>query len=395
MDRKNMNIAILINNLNAGGCERTAAFLINNLHNLCNIHLIMFSDEIHYQIPEDLNKWIMDNVEQKGWKRLKYPGLLPKTAKQISEYLLKHNIETLITFNHLPAGLGCRVKQNGWKGKLLLNEQIHCSEYIKNLPDGIRRRFKVNEIKKYYPWADVIIANALEIKSDLEENFSIQGSKIKVIGNPVDFPFIKEQSLKKTGDLNPDKDFIFIHVGRYEPQKNHQLLIDGFRKASIPKSKLWLIGDGNGFKEVKSSLEKKGMDKVIIQWGIQKNPFSFLKQADAFVLSSDYEGFPNVMLEAMACGLPVISTNCKSGPSELVSNKLSADIFSEEEKVKICESGILIRVGNSEALAEAMSLIYKDATLRDRIRISGEQRVLDYDSQKIFKLYSALIFNAR
>jgi N-acetylgalactosamine-N,N'-diacetylbacillosaminyl-diphospho-undecaprenol 4-alpha-N-acetylgalactosaminyltransferase len=393
MDNSNQNIAILINNLNAGGCERTAAFLINNFFATHNIHLIMFSDEIHYQVPESLKKWILHNVEHKGVSRMLYPAIIGLAAKRIKKYLESHQIDTLITFNHLPSGIGCRIKKSGWNGALVVNEQIHCSEYIRNLPDSFRRRFKRKEIKDYYPFADVIIANAKEIKHDLAENFFINRERIKVIGNPVDFDYIKKQIAENISKNNPEKAFIFIHVGRYEPQKNHGLLIQAFEKAGIQDAKLWLIGGGSGFEEIRRMIDEKKLNNKIVQWGIQKNPFHFFKQADAFVLSSDYEGFPNVMLEAMACGLPVISTNCRSGPSELICNDITANSMAPHEEIKICENGILTPVGNSKALAEAMTLVYEDEMVRNKIKKSGEKRVKDYDSKVIFEQYKSLILS--
>jgi glycosyltransferase involved in cell wall biosynthesis len=247
MNKNRKKIAILINSLVAGGCERTAAFLINNLSDKSEFYLIMFEDSIHYQVPDDTHKWIVDNVEQTGMNRLFYTLTIPMACRRIRRYLKEKEIDVLITFNHLPATIGCRIKKAGWSGLLVVNEQIHCSTYISSFSNFISRGLKKRLIANLYPFADIIVANAEEIKNDLIENFSIDKQKIEVIGNPVDFSFIKTQALTKPKEVlvvKEQHEFIFIHIGRYVPQKNHNLLIEAFEKANIRNAKLWLIGGG-------------------------------------------------------------------------------------------------------------------------------------------------------
>jgi N-acetylgalactosamine-N,N'-diacetylbacillosaminyl-diphospho-undecaprenol 4-alpha-N-acetylgalactosaminyltransferase len=384
-------VALLINNLNPGGCERTAAFLLNHYAENIEWYLLMFSDEIHYPIPGDIKLKIID-FNDSGWKRIMFPIQIQSAAIKLKLFLQQENIDQLITFNHLPASLAGRLKLSGWNGSWLLTEQIHCSTYINSGKSWLKKQIKRREIKKYYPLSDKIIANATGITQDLYEHFGIPINKLMVIGNPVDFPAINQQKNEPLPQETANREFIFIHVGRYEPQKNHRLLVDSFSKANIPDSKLWLIGNGSGYAEIERHIQAIGLQKSIIQWGIQSNPFKFLAKAHAFVLSSDYEGFPNVLLEAMACGLPVISTNCKSGPAELVSPK-EEPIFDHTTPFKICEYGILTRVGDADSLSLAMRHISKNKDLASGFAKKAPERLKPFDSEEVLRQFKALIFS--
>jgi N-acetylgalactosamine-N,N'-diacetylbacillosaminyl-diphospho-undecaprenol 4-alpha-N-acetylgalactosaminyltransferase len=208
----------------------------------------------------------------------------------------------------------------------------------------------------------------------------------------VDFTSRNQQIQEPLLQETQKGEFIFIHVGRYEPQKNHRLLVDSFVKANIPDSKLWLIGNGSGYAEIERHIQSLVLQKSIIQWGIQSNPFKFLARAHAFVLSSDYEGFPNVLLEAMACGLPVISTNCKSGPAELVSPE-EEPIFDPTTPFKICEYGILTRVGDVNGLSMAMRHLSENKDLASDLAKKGIVRIKPFDSEEVLHQYESLLLN--
>jgi N-acetylgalactosamine-N,N'-diacetylbacillosaminyl-diphospho-undecaprenol 4-alpha-N-acetylgalactosaminyltransferase len=384
-------VAILINKLNAGGCERTAAFLLNNYSEKIEWFLLMFTNVVHYPIPSEVKIKILV-IKDSGWRRMLYPFQIQLVADELQKFLQQEKINQIITFNHLPASIAGRLKQNGWTGHWMLTEQIHCSTYINSGRNLLKKIIKRREIQKYYQLSDKIVANSIGITEDLNEQFGISQKKLMVIGNPLDFKSINEQKNEPLPQELEEGVFIFAHVGRYEPQKNHRLLIDSFVKANIPKSKLWLIGSGSGYSEVERHIRVHGLQNNIIQWGVQSNPFKFLSKAHAFVLSSDYEGFPNVLLEAMACGLPVISTNCKSGPAELVS-PTEEPIFDDKMPFKICEYGLLTRVGDADGLSIAMRHISMDKDLASSLAKKATERLIPFDSEEVLRQYIALIFD--
>ena len=130
-----------------------------------------------------------------------------------------------------------------------------------------------------------------------------------------------------------------VTVGSMKPVKNHELLLRAFARLDRPETRLMFVGDGAGRDASLALAQELGIDKQVILAGFHPDPTPFYKTADLFVLSSDYEGFGNVIVEALACGTPVVSTDCPSGPGEI----LDGGRF-----------GRLVPVGDTEAMAEAM-----------------------------------------
>ena len=166
------------------------------------------------------------------------------------------------------------------------------------------------------------------------------------------------------------------------------MLIKAFDKVNLA-AKLYLIGDGYLRSELEELVKKLNLEKKVIFLGRQKDVFKYLQKASCFVFSSDYEGFPNVLLEALLCNLPIISTDCKSGPREILAPNTS--VTKETENIEIAEYGILVKVGSVEYLAEAMKLIYKDNNLRYNFTQKAQNRVKEFEVKKIIKKWEEVI----
>lgn len=124
--------------------------------------------------------------------------------------------------------------------------------------------------------------------------------------------------------------------------------------------------------------------------GKKENPFSFLSKADCFVFSSNYEGFPNVLVEALACGLPIISTDCQSGPREILAPTSNIS-FQLNDKIEFAEYGILVPIKNVEKLKEAMNLLINDKNLRKEYEEKGNFRANHFRIKKIIKQYERIL----
>ena len=125
-------------------------------------------------------------------------------------------------------------------------------------------------------------------------------------------------SLSKTDIEIKKRRFTFVTVGRLDNGKNHRLIIEAMKSI---EADLWIIGDGELREELLSYIKELNLNDKVYLLGKKENPFAFLAKADCFVFTSNHEGFPNVLVEALACSLPVISTDCKSGPREILSPK--------------------------------------------------------------------------
>src|SRR5699024_8610586 len=177
-------------------------------------------------------------------------------------------------------------------------------------------------IKHLYNKAHLIVAVSEAIKLDLIKNFGVNEDKIIVIHNFYDIKNIREDSIKK---LSLKKQNIFkqptiITSGRLSNQKGQWHLIRAFSKVKekIPNAQLVILGKGDLKSKLIDITYKLKLENSIHLLGFQSNPFKYIAEADIFVLPSLYEGFPNALCEAMACGLPVISTDCQSGPREIL-----------------------------------------------------------------------------
>jgi len=199
--------------------------------------------------------------------------------------------------------------------------------------------------------------------------------------------FKKIERLKKEDLSLPKKRFTFVSIGRLDSGKNHTLLIEALQKIDAD---LWIIGDG----ELKESLELKiknlGLEGRVQLLGRQENPYKFLNRADCFVFGSNHEGFPNVLLEALACGVPVISTDCQSGPREILAPE-SDMTFQLLNKIDIAEYGVLIPIGRVDRMREAMLLMIKDNDLRKSYQKRALQWAGDFNIDVMLKQYKEVL----
>ena len=175
------------------------------------------------------------------------------------------------------------------------------------------------------------------IQLDFDENFRANYSKSYQIYNPFDFKQIRKNSEAK---VVFEEGKYLVHLGRFSPEKRHDLLLDAFGKISDKNLILLLLGDGDLKGEILSKIESLGLKDRVKLLGWVENPFPYLKKAEVTVLSSDFEGLPTMLIESLILKTPVVSTDCKSGPSEILTGKLG---------------DFLVPVNNSEILAQKIN----------------------------------------
>ena len=134
----------------------------------------------------------------------------------------------------------------------------------------------------------------------------------------IDSIYLREQSVLKKPDL---KDYI-VHVGRFHKAKRHDILLEAYKKSNIT-AKLILIGDGSEKENILKTIKKLNLEKKVTLLGFILNPYPIIKNAKFLILTSDYEGFGIVLVEALILNTPIISTNCVSGPSEILVDEYS------------------------------------------------------------------------
>jgi glycosyltransferase involved in cell wall biosynthesis len=189
-----------------------------------------------------------------------------------------------------------------------------------------------------YPHADRIICNAVYVKKDLESTFAISPQKINVISNPVDVERISRAKLDGPKRY-PAQGRHLVAVGRLNRQKGFDLLLKAFHHAlqEVPDLQLTIVGDGPDESYLRGMANELGVSTAVTFEGYQENPYPFMAQADLLVSSSRWEGLPNVVLEALACGTPVVAFDCPGGTQEIIRNE---------------ENGWLVPTGDTDSLGD-------------------------------------------
>ena len=207
--------------------------------------------------------------------------------------------------------------------KTILIERNHLLElnYSKNVYDLLKKKIILSLIKFSYKKSNIVVGISKKLSSDLGKFI---GKKVQTIYNPatdqnIYFRTKKNQYPKK---LNKNKEKIILNVGFFEKQKDQITIIKAFSlvKQKYKNVKLLLIGRGSLYKNLKDYVKENGLKKDVIFFLNINNPKEFYKKADLFILSSIYEGFGNVLVEALQNKCPVITSNCKSGPMEIIEN---------------------------------------------------------------------------
>jgi len=248
---------------------------------------------------------------------------------------------------------------SGVHSKVIVSERNHPTLSLKNdLYGGITKFL----MRYCYPKAERIIAISQGIKKDLLENFNLPEGKIEVIYNPVDIAEIERLSAEEinhpwvNGELP-----IIISIGRLTKQKGHSYLIKVFSivRQSLP-CRLVIIGTGEEEENLVNMVNTLGLKNDVEFLGFQRNPFKYMARSSLFISASRYEGFGNVLVEAMALGLPVISTDCPSGPAEIIEHGKNGILVPIEDEgrlertiVKLLTNDELRRKLSSEAKIRA------------------------------------------
>ena len=224
--------------------------------------------------------------------------------------------------------------------RLTLSEHNDMQMVLKS--PSIKEKMRPFMARFFYRHADGIVAVSQGTAEALSAAAGLPIGKIRTIYNPVVTPELLRMAKEKPGHpwLEKKKNPVIISVGRLEPQKNYSALLAAFALARKEiESNLLILGEGSERKKLEARANDLGISSFINMPGFQPNPFSYLSHADVFTLSSQWEGLSNVIIEALACGTPVVSTNCPSGPAEILMDG---------------KYGTLVPVGDAQAMARAI-----------------------------------------
>jgi|SRR5471030_1016731 len=333
-----MRILIIIDGLPGGGAEKVVLTLCQGMHNAgINVTLISLRDVCHYTIPEHLNYKVVADTSRAPWRKLTE---LSRRGKQLDKAVAE--IES-------QQGRFDLILSNLHKtDRIVKKSQLYSSDRLWFCIHGILSTTYLGHRKGLNLWnkrrkmASVyqhknIVAVSEAVGVDLVRNILASPQKIQVINNPFNIEEI-EALANHPCDM-AGKEYL-LHVGRFHVQKRHDRLLEAYAKSRL-QVPLVLIGTGSEsyINKIKALATTLNIADRVIFAGFKANPFPYIKHAKQLILSSDSEGFGNVLVESLICGTPIVSTACPGGPVEIMENTgmnlglAEVDVDSLSEKI--------------------------------------------------------------
>ena len=360
MDQKRKNISFVIPDLESGGAQRVVTNLCNQLVNLYNVSIILFrKSDPFYPLDERISvshclisikpsKNSLESlvINSKLIYRI-YVKLRANKADCVIPFLTSANYLTVIAAKFAGIPSIVNVRNNPYQSKTSLKRRL--------------------ARKLIYPFANYVVVQTHGIKTYFES--WVDASKLVILPNPL------SPNLAAFKTKTKRENFV-LSVGRLTPQKGQDILIKAFAEVQQNDWKLVIIGAGAKRKEYEALITDLGMQQKIELAGQIKDIQRFYNTAGIFVFPSRFEGFPNALIEALYFGAPSISTDCPSGPSELI----------EDGK-----NGFLITVDDLEALKRRLTILIENAALREKFSAEAESSVDHFRMEHVLEKWEKLI----
>lgn len=349
-------IAFVTLNYGGGGAEKIFTKLIENFCNNFNICAITFTnDGVYY-----------DRIKQKNVKLYTLKRKINNTifySIRLAKILKKEKPDKVISFLYYP-NIIVYLTSLIYNYKYIVCERSNHRLYLKNT---LKHKIWKFLLKKSYQKAIHVVAVSEKTKKFIIEDFKIDKNKIQVIYNGINFEELDFLSLENTPEFNKDLKHI-VAVGRLSEAKNYPLLLNSFSLLLKKHQKvhLHILGDGENKNVLQNLIKEKNLDKHVTLYGFIKNPYPYMKNADCYVLSSKWEGFPNVLIEALYLNGHVVSTNCDTGPAEIINHGYD---------------GLLTPVDNEVALAENIEKMLYDNDLRENVFKNSRNTIKRFDEK--------------
>jgi glycosyltransferase involved in cell wall biosynthesis len=363
-------VLVAIPNLNGGGAERMALDLASSL-DATRFDVTTFVHERYGSLGGRLDPAARYVFQHEGpYSRTHLPALLAATVRHArhADLLIGAN-EGRATFFVLLAGLVLRKPVVCW---------VHVDWAEFERVTSWRQHLSI----RLYGLADRVVACSHGAADGLRALVGLKPGALRVIQNGVPTGEVRRLA---ADSVAPEHEAIFarptvVTAGRLDPQKAHEVLIAAHARLAARgvAHNLVLVGDGPRRAELLAEAARLGVADSVHLLGYQANPYPYMRRATAFALSSRFEGFPLVLAEAMVCGTPVVSTDCRSGPREMLADG---------------DAGLLVPVDDPDALALALERLLVDPKARAELARSGARRAESFSLDRMAAEWEELLLD--
>ncbi|PWT83990.1 MAG: glycosyltransferase family 4 protein [Acidobacteria bacterium] len=362
-----MKIVFVIYSMRAGGAERVAATLVNNwiaAGDQVTIVTIESSTCDFYDLDSRTRRVALDlSRPSRSWREFLVNNF--QIIMRLRDLIRKTRPDIVLSFMDL-MNLRTLIAASGTRIPVVVGERVDPTQH------------RIGKVASAARWLLYCRASAVVVQTAGIAQWAsriVASTAIHVIPNPIGDQFLEPSSKVSIPQHK------IVGMGRLEPQKGFDLLLCAFAQALTvhPDWTLDIFGEGSERDHLKSLADDLGLADRVSLPGAIKDPERALRQADIFILSSRYEGFPNALLEAMACGLAVISFDCRSGPREMIQHGVN---------------GLLVPPNDVGALAKAMSRLMSAGGERQRLGKRAVEVAERFSAAKVAQMWRSLLEQA-
>lgn len=324
---------------------------------------------------------------------------LVKKFYQLKQFKKDYAVATMVSFTTWPNLLNIYTKN---KERVIISVR----ELLSFERSGLMREVESYLMKLCYPKADLLVVPLAQIKKELLEEFKLDESKIKVIHNPVKVTKIRNLVEEKL-DINYKELYahpVVVTMGRLTIQKGQRQLIKAFKKMKeeVPGAKLLILGEGEMKENLQQLVVDLELENEVFFGGLPENPYKYLAKAAVAAFPSIYEEYPFELCEAMACGVPVIASDCKVGPREILAPDTEfGRVLTEPEEAKYgtlipaCNEGISNYIEElakeEQMLCQSLVKAVKEQELYRKRAAQALERVQEFNREKIMGLWDKIL----